>query len=162
MKHTLSVLVENRSGVLSRVSAMFARRGFNIESLAVGPTQDPELSRMTIVVDADDNLLEQVTKQLHKLINVIKISELGVIDAVEREMVLLKVFVPADKRAEIQGLVDVFRAKIIDVSKETVTIEITGTSEKVTAFETLCKDYGIQELVRTGKIALARGTKSEM
>jgi acetolactate synthase-1/3 small subunit len=161
MKHILSVLVENKPGVLARVSGLFSRRGFNIDSLAVGPTEDAEVSRMTIVVDADDYKLEQITKQLHKLVNVLKISDLDPRDTVMRELVLIKVNAPPSLRAEVVETANIFRANIIDVSKSTLTIEITGTSDKIQALEDLLRPYGIKELVRTGKIALARGKIAE-
>ncbi len=161
MKHILSVLTENRPGVLARVSGMFARRGFNIDSLAVAATEDKELSRMTIVVSAENKPLEQITKQLHKLINVIRITELGGPDAIERELMLIKLAIEADQRAEVAALAEVFRANIVDVAQDTVTIEVTGTSDKLSAFESLAKPYSITELARTGKIALSRGTKEE-
>ncbi|MDI6816967.1 MAG: acetolactate synthase small subunit [Actinomycetota bacterium] len=161
MKHILSVLVENKPGVLARVSGLFSRRGFNIDSLAVGPTEDADISRMTIVVDADDVKLEQITKQLYKLINILKISDLDPSDAVERELVLIKVNAPPNMRPEIVETANIFRANIIDVSKSTLTIEITGTSNKIQALEDLLRPYGIKELVRTGKVALARGKLAE-
>lgn len=159
MKHTLSVLVENKPGVLARISSLFSRRGFNIESLAVGPTEDPAVSRMTIVVDLEDRPLEQVTKQLHKLINVIKISDLTPEEAVERELIIIKVTASPAVRAEIIEIADIFRAKIIDVGRDTVTIEVTGTEDKVEAMVDLLRPYGIKELARTGKVALTRGAK---
>ncbi|MDP2210127.1 MAG: acetolactate synthase small subunit [Candidatus Aquicultor sp.] len=162
MKHILSVLVENKPGVLARVSGLFSRRGFNIDSLAVGPTENPDTSRMTIVVDADDVKLEQITKQLYKLINILKISDLDPSDAVERELVLIKVNAPPNMRPEIVETANIFRANIIDVSKSTLTIEITGTSNKIQALEDLLRPYGIKELVRTGKVALARGKLAEV
>ena len=162
MKHILSVLVENKPGVLARVSGLFSRRGFNIESLAVGPTENPDTSRMTIVVDADDLRLEQITKQLYKLVNVLKISDLDPKDSVERELVLIKVNAAPSMRAEIVETANIFRANIIDVSKSTLTIEITGTAAKIQALEDLLRPYGIKELVRTGKIALARGKMAEV
>ncbi|MBE0448625.1 MAG: acetolactate synthase small subunit [Actinobacteria bacterium] len=162
MNHILSVLVENKPGVLARVSGLFSRRGFNIDSLAVGPTEDPEISRMTIVVDADDLKLEQITKQLYKLVNVLKISDLDPKDSVQRELVLIKVNVPSNARAEVVETANIFRANIIDVSKSTLTIEITGTADKIQALEDLLRPYGIKELVRTGKIALARGKLAEV
>jgi len=161
MKHILSVLVENKPGVLARVSGLFSRRGFNIDSLAVGPTEDPDTSRMTIVVDADDVKLEQITKQLYKLINVLKISDLDPKDSVQRELVLIKVNAPPNMRAEVVETANIFRANIIDVSKSTLTIEITGTADKIQALEDLLRPYGIKELVRTGKVALARGKLAE-
>ncbi len=162
MKHILSVLVENKPGVLARVSGLFSRRGFNIDSLAVGPTEDPDTSRMTIVVDADDLRLEQITKQLHKLVNVLKISDLDPRDSVERELVLMKVNAAPNMRPEIVETANIFRANIIDVSKNTLTIEITGTADKIQALEDLLRSYGIKELVRTGKVALARGKLAEV
>lgn len=157
--HTISVLVENKPGVLTRVAGLFARRGFNIESLAVGVTEDPNLSRMTIVVSAEDTRLEQVTKQLHKLVNVIKIQDLQPGEMVDRELVLYKVNAPAEKRHEIIEIANVFRAKIVDVGKNTLTIEATGSGDKLPAMEDLLRAYGIKELARTGKIALSRGSR---
>ena len=159
MQHTLSVLVENRPGVLTRVASLFARRGFNIDSLAVGVTEDPTLSRITIVVGGDDVRLEQVAKQLHKLINVIKIQDLDPREMVDRELVLFKVNAPADRRHEIIEIANVFRAKIVDVGKNTVTIEATGAGDKLSAMEDLLRAYGIKELARTGKIALSRASR---
>jgi len=157
MKHTLSVLVENKPGVLARIAGLFSRRGFNIDSLAVGPTEEPTLSRMTIVVDAGEHALEQITKQLYKLINVIKISDLDPKASVSRELLLIKVKASAANRAQIIEIADIFRANIIDANPESLTLEATGTEEKLTALETMLKPYGIMELARTGKIALSRG-----
>ncbi|HZL06951.1 MAG TPA: acetolactate synthase small subunit [Coriobacteriia bacterium] len=159
MKHTLSVLVENKPGVLTRVASLFARRGFNIDSLAVGTTEDPTLSRMTIVVAADPAAIEQVTKQLHKLINVIKIQTLDPLDMIDRELVLYKVNAAPERRHEIIEIANVFRAKIVDVGRVSLTIEATGTTDKLAAMEDLLRAYGIKELARTGKIALARGSR---
>ena len=159
MQHTISVLVENKPGVLTRVASLFARRGFNIDSLAVGTTEDPTLSRMTIVVNGDDTPLEQVTKQLHKLINVIKIQDLDPADMVDRELVLFKVNAPPDRRHEVIEISNVFRAKIVDVGRNTLTIEATGSSDKIQAMEDLFRAYGIKELARTGRIALSRGSR---
>ena len=159
MKHTLSVLVENKPGVLTRVTSLFARRGFNIDSLAVGPTEDETLSRITLVVSAEDTPLEQITKQLHKLINVIKIQDLDPADSIDRELVLFKVNAPPERRHEIIEIANVFRAKIIDVGRNSLTIEATGSSDKIQAMEDLFRAYGIKELARTGKIALARGSR---
>lgn len=159
MKHTLSVLVENKPGVLTRVTSLFARRGFNIDSLAVGPTEDPTLSRITIVVSAEDTPLEQITKQLHKLINVIKIQDLQPAESIDRELVLFKVNAPPERRHEIIEIANVFRAKVIDVGRNSLTIEATGASDKLQAMEDLFRAYGIRELARTGKIALARGSR---
>lgn len=160
MKHTLSVLVENKPGVLARIAGLFRRRGFNIDSLAVGTTEDPETSRMTIVVDAETHRLEQVTKQLHKLINVIKVSDIPAEELVGRELVLIKVAADPSVRAQIIEIADIFRAKIVDVATNTLTVEATGTKEKIHALEELFRPYGIKELVRTGRIALTRGGKA--
>ncbi len=160
MKHTLAVLVENNPGVLARVAGLFSRRGFNIDSLAVGRTDNPSVSRMTIVVEGDDRYLEQVSKQLHKLVDVIKISDITRDAYVDRELVLIKVSADAAKRAEIMQLVDIFRARIVDVGPKTLTIEVTGNDGKITAFEDSLRPFGIKELVRTGKIAVLRGFKS--
>ncbi|MHB8061020.1 MAG: acetolactate synthase small subunit [Ruminiclostridium sp.] len=158
-KHTLSVLVENRSGVLSRVAGLFSRRGFNIDSLAVGVTENPEVSRMTIVVDGDEYTVEQVSKQLNKLIDVIKIRALENSDSVSRELALIKVNATTANRSEIIQVVEIFRAKIVDVSKNTLTVEISGGSDKVAALEDMLKQFGIKEIVRTGTIAIERGNK---
>lgn len=157
MKHTLSVLVENKPGVLARVAGLFARRGFNIDSLAVGVAENPDMSRMTVVVDVEDHSLEQVHKQLNKLINVIKVVDLPDDNSVQRELILVKVKADARTRAEIIEMVDIFRGKIVDVGKGTVSIEVTGTGSKLRALEDLLKPYGIVELVRTGMVALNRG-----
>jgi acetolactate synthase-1/3 small subunit len=157
VKHTLSVLVENKPGVLARVAGLFARRGFNIDSLAVGVTEDPEMSRMTVVVDVEEHSLEQVYKQLNKLINVVKVVDLPDENSVQRELVLVKVKADARTRAEIIEMVDIFRGKIVDVGKGTVSIEVTGTGSKLGALEDLLRPYGIVELVRTGMVALNRG-----
>ncbi|MDD3766338.1 MAG: acetolactate synthase small subunit [Eubacteriales bacterium] len=157
-KHILSVLTENKAGVLSRISGLFSRRGFNIDSLAVGPTEDESVSRMTIVVDGDEYIVEQVSKQLNKLIDVIKIKRLDESETVSRELALIKVNAPAEQRSEILQIVDIFRAKIIDVSHETLTVEMTGTTEKQKAILDLLAPYGIKELVKTGLVSLQRGT----
>ena len=159
MKHTLSVLVENKPGVLARIAGLFSRRGFNIETLAVGPTEKPDFSRMTLVVEAKSHQLEQVTKQLHKLINVVKISDLDPQESIGRELVLIKITADAGTRAQIMEIVDIFRAKIVDVAKETLIIEATGTEDKIKALEDLLKPHGIRELVRSGRVSLARGSK---
>jgi acetolactate synthase-1/3 small subunit len=159
MKHTLAVLVENKSGVLSRVASLFSRRGYNIDSLAVGVTEDPDISRITIVVHGDDHVLEQVTKQLNKLIDVIKVSDIGADDAVERELALIKVAADVDTRAEIMQIANIFRARIVDVAPKSVTVEITGDESKIQAIEKLLRQFGIKEMVRTGKIAMVRGSK---
>lgn len=158
-KHTLSVLVENHPGVLSRVAGLFSRRGFNIDSLAVGVTENPEVSRITIVVDGDDYTVEQVSKQLNKLIDIIKIKKLEDKESVSRELALIKVSASRTTRSEIMNIVEIFRAKIIDVSKTTLTIEIAGAGDKVAALEDMLKPFGIKEIVRTGTIALERGNK---
>lgn len=160
MQHTITALVENTPGVLTRVSGLFSRRGFNIESLAVSITEDVSVSRMTIVVSGDDRALEQIEKQLNKLIEVIKVYDYADTPAVERELALIKVSAGPEKRAEIMQISDIFRAKIIDVSERTLTIEVTGPVEKVDAFQGLMAPYGVKELVRTGKIALTRGARS--
>ncbi|HSJ45048.1 MAG TPA: acetolactate synthase small subunit [Euzebyales bacterium] len=158
--HTLSVLVENKPGVLARVAGLFSRRGFNIESLSVGTTESPHVSRMTILVDAEHSPLEQVTKQLNKLINVLKIVELTPADAVERELQLIKVAATGTTRSEIIEIADVFRAKVVDVDVESVTVEVTGSADKLEALVRLLEPYGIRELVRSGMIALGRGSRS--
>lgn len=159
MKHTLSVLVENKPGVLTRITGLFARRGFNIDSLAVGVTDDPTMSRVTLIVEADENSIEQITKQLHKLINVYKITDLTHLENVSRELVLFKVNAPADKRHEIVEIAGLFRANIVDVGKHSLIVAITGDSSKINAIEDLLRTYGIKETVRTGAVALARGSR---
>ncbi|MCG2788331.1 MAG: acetolactate synthase small subunit [Actinomycetia bacterium] len=157
--HIISVLVENKAGVLAKISGLFSRRGFNIESLAVGPTEDEKISRITIVVNAETHSIEQVIKQLYKLINVIKIQELDPYNIVERELVLIKVSADNNTRAEILEIINIFRANIVDVAKKSLIIEITGNSSKIQGLEDLLKPYGILELIRTGKIACTRGSK---
>ena len=157
--HTISVLVEDKPGVLARISGLFSRRGFNIDSLAVGPTEDPGRSRMTIVVDCAERPLEQVTKQLNKLVHVLKIVELEPERAVERELVLVKVRAEAAVRYQIVELAEMFRAKIVDVGPDALTIEATGSPAKVQAMLELLEPHGIRELARTGRVALARGGK---
>jgi acetolactate synthase-1/3 small subunit len=158
-RHTLSVLVENKPGVLARVSGLFARRGFNIDSLAVGETENPTVSRMTIVVDAEGKPLEQITKQLNKLINVVRVAELPPEDSVERELALIKVGVEPEKRAEVLEMAEIFRAKVIDVDSAALVLEVTGTPDKVAALEELLRPYGLIELSRTGRVALGRGAR---
>lgn len=160
MKRTLAILVENKYGVLSRVAGLFSRRGYNIDSLAVGVTEDPTISRITIVVRGDDIVLEQVTKQLNKLIDVIRVTDLDPTDSVERELALIKVNADVNTRSEIMQIADVFRAKIVDAASKSMIIEVTGDENKIRAIEQLLKPFGIKELVRTGKIALRRGQKS--
>ena len=159
MNHIISVLVENKAGVLAKISGLFSRRGFNIESLAVGPTDDEKISRITMEVNAEEHSIEQIIKQLYKLINVIKIQELDPSNIVERELVLIKVNADSKTRPEILETVSVFRANIVDVAKKSLMIEITGNSRKVRALEDLLRPFGILELVRTGKIACSRGSK---
>jgi acetolactate synthase-1/3 small subunit len=159
-KHTLSVLVENKPGVLARIAALFSRRGFNIDSLAVGPTEHPDISRMTIVVNVEDLPLEQVTKQLNKLVNVIKIVELDPSAAVRRELVLVKVRADAETRGQVTEIVQLFRAKTVDVSPDAVTIEATGSSDKLEAMLKMLEPYGIKELVQSGMVAIGRGARS--
>lgn len=161
MKHIYSVLVDNQPGVLARVANLFRRRGFNIESLAVGPTEKPELSRMTIVADAEDKPIEQVSKQLNKLINVVKIIELREHNAVARELALVKIKATPANRAQIIEIADIFRAKIVDVAKGSITIEITGNEQKIVAFTDLVSQFHIMELARTGKVALSRGASDQ-
>jgi acetolactate synthase-1/3 small subunit len=161
MRHVLSVLVENHSGVLTRVAGLFARRGYNIESLAVGPTENQEISRMTIVVEGDAEVIEQVTKQLNKLVDVIKISDITNEEYVDRQLVLIKVNAEPQVRAEIMQIVDIFRARIVDIGRNTLIIEATGDEGKVNAIEQSLKPFGIRELVRTGKIAIVRGQKNK-
>ncbi|MBV6699302.1 MULTISPECIES: acetolactate synthase small subunit [Kitasatospora] len=159
-KHTLSVLVENKPGVLARIAALFSRRGFNIDSLAVGPTEHPDVSRMTIVVNVEDLPLEQVTKQLNKLVNVIKIVELDQAAAIQRELVLVKVRADNETRSQIVEIVQLFRAKTVDVSPDAVTIEATGSSDKLEAMLRMLEPYGIKELVQSGLVAIGRGARS--
>ena len=159
MNHIISVLVENKAGVLAKISGLFSRRGFNIESLAVGPTDDEKISRITLSVKAEGHSIEQIIKQLYKLINVIKIQELDPSNIVERELVLIKVNADSKTRPEILEIASVFRANIVDVAKKTLMIEITGDGNKVKALEDLLRPFGILELVRTGKIACTRGSK---
>ncbi|WP_111766305.1 acetolactate synthase small subunit [Nakamurella deserti] len=158
--HTLSVLVENKPGVLARVSALFSRRGFNIHSLAVGPTENPLVSRMTISVEVSGLPLEQVTKQLNKLINVLKIVELNADSSVQRELVLIKLRVDAVTRAQVVTIVEMFRAHIVDVSPDSMTIEVTGTAPKLDAFTKLLEPFGVRETVQSGMVALGRGPRS--
>jgi len=164
MKHTLSVLVEDESGALSRISGLFARRGFNIDSLAVGPAETRGISRLTMVVEGDDQTLQQMTKQLNKLFNVLGVADLSNLAAVERELMLLKVTSKEETRGKILELVQVFRAKVVDVSDIALTLEVVGDPGKLVALEKLLEPYGILEIARTGKIALKRssGVNTEM
>jgi acetolactate synthase-1/3 small subunit len=159
-KHTLSVLVENRPGVLTRVAGLFARRGFNIHSLAVGPTEVSDVSRMTVVVDVDELPLEQVTKQLNKLISVIKIVELESSASVQRELLLVKVKADLQSRSHVLETVQLFRAKVVDVAPDAVTIEATGNAEKLEALLRVLEPFGIRELVQSGLVAVGRGSRS--
>ena len=159
-RHTLSVLVENKPGVLARVASLFSRRGFNIDSLAVGPTEHPEISRMTIVVNVEELPLEQVTKQLNKLVNVIKIVELDTSASVQRELLLVKVKADLDTRSHVLETVQLFRAKVVDVASDAVTIEATGTADKLEALIRVLEPFGIKELVQSGMVAVGRGSRS--
>ncbi len=161
MRHTLSVLVENKPGVLARVAGLFSGRGFNITSLTVGETEDPTTSRMTIVVTGDDAILEQITKQLNKLVDTIKVYDLTGEAHLERELALVKVQAEIKERSEIIQLAEIFRAKIVDVSDWTYTLEITGTADKVNAFFELLRPFGIRELIRTGTVATVRVLKKK-
>ncbi|TDO92264.1 acetolactate synthase small subunit [Halanaerobium saccharolyticum] len=157
MTHILSVSVLNKPGVLTRIAGLFSRRNFNIESLNVGKTENPEISRMTIVVNGDEKVLEQVTKQLHKLINVLKITELDKNSIVERDLILIRVKCTRKQRSEIIQIADTFRAQIVDVAPDSLMIEATGTEDKLEALTELLRDFGIAEFVRTGTVALSRG-----
>jgi acetolactate synthase-1/3 small subunit len=159
-KHTLSVLVEDRPGVLARIAGLFSRRGFNIDSLAVGPTEHPDVSRMTVVVDVEDLPLEQVTKQLNKLIEVIKVVELEGPTSVQRELLLVKVRADLQTRSHVLETVQLFRAKVVDVSQDAVTIEATGNAEKLAALLRVLEPFGIKELVQSGMVAVGRGPRS--
>ncbi len=159
-KHTLSVLVENKPGVLTRVAGLFSRRGFNIHSLAVGPTEHPEVSRMTIVVNVEESPLEQVTKQLNKLVEVIKIVELDATQSVSRELLLVKVRADAATRSQVLEVVQLFRAKVVDVAMDALTIQIVGNSDKLADFLAMLEPYGVRELVQSGMVAIGRGGRS--
>jgi acetolactate synthase-1/3 small subunit len=159
-KHTLSVLVEDRPGVLARIAGLFSRRGFNIDSLAVGPTEHPDISRMTVVVDVEDLPLEQVTKQLNKLVEVIKVVELEAPTSVQRELLLVKVRADLQTRSHVLETVQLFRAKVVDVSTDAVTIEATGNAEKLAALLRVLEPFGIRELVQSGMVAIGRGPRS--
>jgi acetolactate synthase I/III small subunit len=159
-KHTLSVLVENKPGVLARIAALFSRRGFNIDSLAVGPTEHSEISRMTVVVDVDALPLEQVTKQLNKLIEVLKVVELDPVASVQREILLVKVRTDMQNRSHVLETVQLFRAKVVDVASDALTIEVTGNRDKLNAFLEVLEPFGIKELVQSGMVAIGRGSRS--
>ena len=156
-KHTLSILVENKPGVLTRIAGLFARRGFNIDTLAVGPTDDESVSRITLTVDGAKHPIDQVTKQLHKLVNVLKIRDLEPEDAVSRELALFKVAADGPARGEVMQIANIFRGNVVDVSRRALVIEITGPDEKIEAFEQLVRPFGLIEMVRTGEIAVSRG-----
>ena len=157
MRHVISALVQNQPGVLAHVSGMLASRGYNIDSLAVGETEDPNLSRMIFVVHGDDNVLEQARKQIGKIVTVVRVDDISSQNHVERDLMLVKINVPAEKRIEISLLVETFRGRVIDITPDTMMIEISGTEDKIEAFITLMRPYGIIELARTGRIALVRG-----
>ena len=156
-KHILSILVENKPGVLTRIAGLFARRGFNIDTLAVGPTDDPTLSRITLTLDGAMHPIDQVTKQLHKLINVIKIRDLEPTETVARELALFKISADGASRGEVMQMVEIFRGKIIDVAKRSLIVEVTGSWEKIEAFERMVRPFGLIEMARTGEIAISRG-----
>ena len=156
-KHVLSITVENKPGVLTRIAGLFARRGFNIDTLAVGPTEDERVSRITLTLDGALHPIDQVTKQLHKLVNVLKIRDLEPEETLSRELALFKVSVDGAGRTEVMQICEIFRAKIVDVTRRSVVIEVTGTFEKVDAFEQLVRPFGLIEMARTGEIAIARG-----
>ena len=160
MRHTISILVENEFGVLSRVAGLFSGRGFNIESLSVAVTLDPTVSRITLVTTGDDTVLEQITKQLNKLVSIIRVSDFKDTEHVERELVLIKVTADERTRAELMNIVNIFRGKVIDVSPQTYIVEITGNEEKIDAICQLLRPLGIVEIVRTGRVAMFRGTRT--
>ena len=159
-KHTLSVLVENKPGVLARIAALFSRRGFNIDSLAVGPTEHPEISRMTIVVSVEESPLEQVTKQLNKLVEVIKIVELDPEQSVARELLMVKIKADSDTRGQVLEIVQLFKAKVVDVATDAVTVQVTGNQGKLEDFLRIVEPFGVRELVQSGMVAIGRGGRS--
>jgi acetolactate synthase I/III small subunit len=156
-KHVLSILVENKAGVLTRIAGLFARRGFNIDTLTVGPTDDEQISRVTLTVDGALHPIDQVTKQLHKLVNVLKIRELEPGDTVARELALFKIAADGAQRSELLQIAEIFRGKVVDVTKRAVILEVTGTTEKIEAFEGMVRPFGLIEMMRTGEIAISRG-----
>jgi acetolactate synthase-1/3 small subunit len=164
MKHTLSVLVEDEAGVLSRISSLFARRGFNIESLAVGPAEQGGVSRITMVVPGDDRVIEQLTKQLYKLVNVLKVQDITEIPCVERELMLLKVNATSSNRSEVVELAQIFRARVVDVAEDSLTLEVVGDPGKMVAIVQVLQKFGLREIARTGKISLTResGVNTEL
>jgi acetolactate synthase-1/3 small subunit len=155
-KHILSLLVENKPGVLARIAGLFSRRGFNIDTLAVGPTEDPDVSRMTLTLDGAVHPIDQVTKQLHKLVNVIKIRDMEPDQTVSREMAVFRVTASVESRAELMHFAEIFRAKIVDVSRRSLTIAVTGSNEKIDAFERMIRPHGLIEMARTGEVAISR------
>lgn len=157
MKHTIMALVQNESGVLAHVAGMFAARGFNIDSLVVGRTEDPAISRMTIVVVGDDRILEQVRKQLEKIVTVVKVRDFADVEYVERDLMLVRIHAAPEKRHEVMGLVDLFRGRVVDIARNSLMVELSGTEDKIEAFIELIRPYGIRELARTGVIAMQRG-----
>lgn len=161
MKHVISALVNNQVGVLAHIASLFAARGYNIDSLNVGETENPAVSRMTIVAHGDDAVIEQVVKQLRKLVNVLKVRDLSELKYVERDLMLIKVTTPPDRRGEILELVEIFRGKVVDISLKDLVVELSGPEAKIEAFISLCAPYGIKELVRSGPIALQRGVQEE-
>ena len=161
-RHTISILVENKFNALSRIAGLFSAKGYNIESLSVGPTEDESVSRMTIVTEGDDPIIEQITKQLHKLIDTIKVTDLTFENYVERELVLLKTQTTAQSRPEIMQIAEIFRAKVVDISPRTLTLEATGSKQKVDAFIKMLKPFGIKEIARTGQVALKREFHGEV
>ena len=156
-KHIISLLVENKPGVLTRIAGLFARRGFNIDTLAVGPTDDERLSRITLTLDGAMHPIDQVTKQLHKLINVLKIRDLDPTDTVARELAMFKLAADGAQRAEVMQICEIFRGKVVDVTKRSIIVEVTGTTDKIEAFERMVRPFGLIEMMRTGEIAIARG-----
>jgi acetolactate synthase-1/3 small subunit len=156
-KHTLSILVENKPAVLTRITSLFARRGFNIDTLTVGPTDDDRLSRITLTLDGALHPIDQVTKQLHKLVNVLKIRDLEPAETVARELALFKVAVDGNQRAEVMQICEIFRGKVVDVTKRSVIVEVTGATDKIEAFERMVRPFGLVEMMRTGEIAISRG-----
>jgi acetolactate synthase-1/3 small subunit len=156
--HTISVLVENKPGALMRITSLFARRGFNIESLAVGPTERPDVSRITMRVNCEQQTLEQIEKQMHKLVNVLRVQELVPGDAIERELLMIKVAAPPEHRAELMSLGDVFHARVVDLGPDALIFEVVGTAEELESFEELVRPHGIKELVRTGRVGLSRAS----
>ena len=161
MRHVISALVQNKPGVLAHIAGMFAARGYNIDSLVVGRTEDPELSRMTIVAAGEDKVVEQIRKQLGKVIDVVKIRDFAEVDYVERDLMLVRVHAPPEKRPEIVQVVNLFRGRVVDVARNSMLVELSGTEEKVEAFLDLIRPYGIRELARTGVIAMPRGAQAQ-